>query len=196
MKRTSHTPPPLPPQFRRFLANWLKCGRRTCPCDAREGRGKPDVGTFCQPWGPGPGVRSPLILPTPSPAAMLPLFSFRKAEPLFLLLPSPSPSSFPPSLLFSFVSSNAASDPLSSFPSPGFYLRISSPPAVPLHPWRPWVYLPRTQTPCATAPLLLLSSTPAQQLRARPLPPQATWACLTGPSPWFPVLLVCPQGQT
>ena len=72
MKRASHTPPspcprsPRAPQFRSFLASRLKFGRRTCPCDAREGRGKPGVGMFCQSWGPGPGARSPLT-PPPHP---------------------------------------------------------------------------------------------------------------------------------
>ena len=51
---------------------------------------------------------------------------------------------------------------------------------------------PRSKTPAAP---LLHSSTPAQQLRAPALLPQATWACLTGSGLWVPACLVCPTSQ-
>ena len=69
---------------------WLRCDWRTYPCDAREGRGKPGVGAFCQPWGQRLGLPT---LPTPV-QALLPLFSFHQAEQPFLcffFLPPPSP---------------------------------------------------------------------------------------------------------
>lgn len=109
MKRASHTPPspcprsPRAPQFRSFLASRLKFGRRTCPCDAREGRGKPGVGMFCQSWGPGPGARSPLT-PPPHPQLCFLHFPSVRLSCCFSRFFQPS-SFFPlfplPSLLFS-----------------------------------------------------------------------------------------------
>lgn len=51
MKRVSHTPPLLHPQFWMFLASLAQVWQEDIPCDARKGRGNPDIWAFCQPWG-------------------------------------------------------------------------------------------------------------------------------------------------
>lgn len=133
---------------------WLKCGGRMCPCDARKGRGMPDVGAFCPPWDSEPGARSPHAPTHP----MLCFFHFPSTRlsccfsaPVSLPPPSLALSPLPLLSFPLFISSDAASAPLPSFSSS-------------------WVLPSRASSPVSCAPSGGLGST-SQGLRPHALQP-------------------------